>query len=130
MDSLTKSLLIEINKKHLDYKAEYLKYSDEIRELKQNTNISWGHWYEVSQTVLNQLLVKASGFEKRFGKGEKKTAFEWMGLLQQHLADENSQPDYEVFSQDRDIGKKIFIEIVIASQHNTMAIEQRNKSIS
>lgn len=130
MDSVIENLLIDINKKHLEYKADYLKYSNAFREIQQDAKISWSHWYEVPQTVLNQLLMKASGFEKLFGKGTKKTAFEWMELLQEHLADEHTQPDFEVFSQDPDTGKKAFIEIMIASQQNIIAIEQRNKSIS
>lgn len=128
-DNINKVLAI-VGEIYFDYRREFTKHNELLKSLKDRESIYWSHWYEVPQTVLNQLLIKASGFEKSFGEDTKKTAFEWMELLQEHLADENTQPDFEAFSQDRDIGQKIFIEIVIASQHNTMAIEQRNKSIS
>jgi len=101
-----------------------------LSKLKCSSVISWSHWYEVSQTTVNQFFIQASGLNCVFKPGEKRTFFEWMEVLQTHLSEEKLEPNFNAFSKDEGEGKKVFAELVIAAQHNLTALEQRNKTIS
>jgi len=124
----TSDLLVEIAETYNEAKQNLPNFQMARRNIQLERDISWSHWYEVSEQTLIQIMLKVSGLSKAFDANQKKTPIEWIRSIQDVLS--KAEPDFTVLNDDVIKAENAFIELIIALNFNQAALEQRNKSIS